>query len=104
MGRGGGGAIRESTGRELRFHLRNQKGFREERRKAYGSAPIHGKTSALWFREARRCPRAFPGDPKVLILLCLRKNEKGQAFFLLVICARCWYFLFLTKQSFPRRI
>ena len=59
IGRGGGGAIRGSTGRELRFHRQNQKDLRKERRKACGPAPAPGKTSALWFREARRCPRAL---------------------------------------------
>ncbi|MBP1717053.1 MAG: hypothetical protein H6Q43_491 [Deltaproteobacteria bacterium] len=49
-GRGDSDAIGESTGRDLRFHLRNQKGFRKGRRKACGPARYHGKTSASWFR------------------------------------------------------
>ncbi len=57
MGCGDGAAIRESTGRELRFPRRNQWGFRKERRKALGPAPSPGKTSALWFRESRCRPR-----------------------------------------------
>ena len=67
IGRGDGGAIRGSTGREFRFQRQSQKRFRKERRKACGPALNHGKTTALWFREARRCPRATPGAPKYLI-------------------------------------
>jgi len=33
----------------------------------------------LWFREARRHPRAPPGAPKYLIPLVFRKSEGGQA-------------------------
>jgi hypothetical protein len=33
----------------------------------------------LWFREARRCPRAPPGAPKYLIPLGFRESEGGQA-------------------------
>jgi len=32
----------------------------------------------LWFREARRCPRAPPGAPKYLIPLVFDKSEGGQ--------------------------
>jgi hypothetical protein len=46
-GHGDGGAICESTGRDLCFHRRNQKGFRKGRRKAYGPARSRGKTTAL---------------------------------------------------------
>ena len=56
----------------------SQKRFRKERRKACGPALNHGKTTALWFREARRCPRAPPGAPKYLIPLCFRESEGGQ--------------------------
>ena len=38
FGRGGGDAIRESTGRVIHFHRPNQKGFRKEGRKACGPA------------------------------------------------------------------
>ena len=79
MGCGGGAAIRESTGRELRFPRRNQSSFRKERRKALGPAPSHGKTSALWFREARGCPRTPAPCSKHLIPLCFGKSEGSQA-------------------------
>ena len=78
IGRGDDGALRGSTGREFRFHRRSQKRFRKERRKAWGPALNHEKTTALWFREARRCPRAPPGAPKYLIPLVFRKSEGGQ--------------------------
>ncbi|MCX5913860.1 MAG: hypothetical protein NTV04_18235, partial [Deltaproteobacteria bacterium] len=79
IGRGDGGAIRGSTGREFPFHRQSQKRYPKERRKACGPALNHGKTTALWFREARRCPRAPPGAPKYLIPLVFRKSEGGQA-------------------------
>jgi hypothetical protein len=44
------------------------------------SALNHEKTTALWFREARRCPRAPPGAPKYLIPLVFDKSEGGQVF------------------------
>jgi len=59
------------------FPLRNQKGFRNERRKASGPASSHGKTYASWFREAQRCPRAPAEAPKYLIPLCFF-SEGGQ--------------------------
>jgi len=58
FGRGGGGALRGSTGREPRFNLQNQRV--SEKRGRGPAAPAREKTSALWFREARRCPRALP--------------------------------------------
>jgi hypothetical protein len=79
IGRGGGAAICESTGRAFCFHLRNQKGFRNERRKACGPALFHGRICALGFREARRCPRTPAGDPEYLIPLCFCKSEPGGA-------------------------
>jgi len=83
-GHGDGDAIRESTGRDLPFLRRNQKGFRKGRRKAPGPASSHGKTSASWFREARRCPRAPADAPKDPILLFFSEvkarklNRRGQ--------------------------
>jgi len=77
IGRGDGGAIRGSTGREFRFQRQSQKRFRKERRKACGPALNHGKTTALWFREARRRPRAPAGTLISLIPLCSVKV--GQA-------------------------
>ncbi|MCX5912563.1 MAG: hypothetical protein NTV04_11590, partial [Deltaproteobacteria bacterium] len=56
----------------------SQKRFRKERRKACGPALNHGKTTALWFREARRRPRAPPAAPKNLIPLGVRESEGGQ--------------------------
>jgi len=82
IGRGDGDAIRGSTGREFPFHRQSQKRFRKERRKACGPALNHEKTTALWFREARRCPRAPPGAPKYLIPLVFDKSEGGQGEFL----------------------
>jgi len=79
IGRGDGGAIRGSTGREFRFQRKSQKRFRKERGKACGPALNHEKTTALWFREARRCPRAPPGAPKYLAPLVFRKSEEGKA-------------------------
>ena len=79
IGRGDGGALRGSTGREFRFQRQSQKRFRKERRKVCGPALNHGKTTALWFREARRHPRAPPGAPKYLIPLVFRKSEVARA-------------------------
>jgi len=78
IGRGDGGALRGSTGREFRFDRQSQKRFRKERRKACGPALNHGKTTALWFREARRCPRAPPTAPKYLIFLGFRESDGRQ--------------------------
>ena len=64
LGCGDGDAICESTGRDLSDPQRNQKRFRKERRKAFGPARSHGKTTALWFREARRCPHTPAGAVK----------------------------------------
>ena len=79
-GHGDGDAICESTGRDLRFHRRNQKGFRKGRRKACGSATSHGMTIALWFREARRRPRVPAGISKNMIPLCFLKSEAWEGF------------------------
>jgi hypothetical protein len=81
IGRGDSGAIRGSTGREFRFQRQSQKRFRKERRRACGPALNQGKTTALWFRDSRRCPRAPPGAPKYLIPLVFDKSEGGQAKF-----------------------
>ena len=78
MGRGDGGANLKSSGREFCFHRQSQKRFRKERRQACGPALNHEKTTASWFREARRYPRAPPGAPKYLIPLVFRKSEGGQ--------------------------
>ena len=78
MGHGGGAALRESTGRELRFHRRSQRSFRKERRKALGPVRSHGKTSALWFRDARSCPLAPVPCLKHRIPLGFGKGEGGQ--------------------------
>ena len=51
----GRGDVTEAR-REFPFHRQSQKRFRQ-RRKACGPALNHEKTTALWFREARRCPR-----------------------------------------------
>jgi len=59
MRRRDGDAICESTGRDFRFPLRNQKVFRKGMRGACAPASAHGKTAALWFRKAWRCPRAL---------------------------------------------
>ena len=80
IGRGDDGALRGSTGREFPFHRQSQKRFPKERRKACGPALNHGKTTALWFREARHCPRAPPGAPKYLIPLVSCKSDGGQGF------------------------
>ena len=78
-GRGDGGAIRESTGREPIVHRRNQKRFRKERRKACGPALSSGKTDASWFREARRRLRALVGIWKYSLPLYFLKSEGGKA-------------------------
>jgi len=45
---------------------------------ACGPAFFRGKTTASWFREARRCPRAPAGTSKYPIPLCFLKSEGGQ--------------------------
>ncbi len=77
-GPGDGDAIRESTGRDLSFHLRNQNGFRKGRRKVCGPAYSHGKITALWFREAWHCPRAPAGTAKYRFPLCFYRSEGGH--------------------------
>jgi len=56
-GRGGGGAIRESTGWDLNFSQRSQTAFRKERRKACGLRLVLGKHHGL---AVSRTPR--PAD------------------------------------------
>jgi hypothetical protein len=73
-GRGGGGAIRKSTGWDLGLHKRNQMGFRKER-----PARSYGKTGASWFCEAWRCPRALVKRWNSLNHFYFLKREGGQA-------------------------
>src|SRR5512139_2788583 len=43
------------------------------------SACSYGNTTALWFREARRCPRALAGAWNLLISLYFLRSEGRQA-------------------------
>jgi len=57
-GRGGGGAIRESTGRDLAITNDAKSDSAKSGGRPAASARPYGKISTLLFREARRCPRA----------------------------------------------
>jgi hypothetical protein len=102
IGRGDGGALRGSTGREFCFHRQSQKRFRKERRKACGPALNHGRTTALWFREARRHPRAPPGAPKYLIPLVFRKSEGGGKFFLSLTIKALAKYIEKRQENLPK--
>jgi len=54
------------------------KGFPQREAEGLWPRPSNGKTSALWFREARRCPRAPAGAPKYRIFLSFSKSEGKQ--------------------------
>ena len=58
MRRGGGGAIRESTGRDLGVHQVRPKRFRKERRQACGFRPLRWKDQRLLVSRSATLPRA----------------------------------------------
>jgi hypothetical protein len=69
-GRGDGGAIRESTGRDLGLHQRNQKDFRKERRKAYGLRLILWENRCLVVSRSATLPPRPGGAWKQSDSLC----------------------------------
>jgi hypothetical protein len=73
------------------------KGVPQREAEGLGPAFFHGKTTASWFRKARRCPRAPAGTSKDPIPLCLLKTEGGQAIFPPIHFSEFFKFL-------PRRI
>ena len=77
-GRGGGGAIRKSTGWDLSLPQRNQMGFRKERRKACGLRPFLLKNQRLVvLRSVALPPR--PGEAlELLEPFLFLKSEGGQ--------------------------
>jgi len=79
-GRGGGGAIRESTGRNPGLPQRNQKGFRKERRKACGPRLILWKNPCLVVSRSATLPPRPGGVWKYSSSLYYLKNEGRQGF------------------------
>jgi hypothetical protein len=65
-GRGGSGAICESTGRDLGLHQRNQKSFRKERRKACGLRLALWKDQYLVVSRSATLPPRPGGGLKLL--------------------------------------
>ena len=75
-GRGGGGAIRKSTGWDLSLPQRNQMGFRKERRKACGLRLFLWKNRRLVvLRSAALPPRPCPGSEGFDPLMFLQKGR-----------------------------
>ena len=82
-GRGGRGAICESTGRDLGLHQRNQKSFRKERRKACGLRLVLWKDHRLVVsRSATLPPRPGGGlkllEPLISFEECREGKPKGN--------------------------